>query len=191
MDKVVVFIDNSDLYRALHSLGISSKLDYRLLREQLVNDRIAPLLRFYCGELFGDSGSRRSFYQVLRNVGFEIFAGQRYGTRNAVNAALDEPLQRWIHCQIVYDMATLLEWGNFDTFILVSGAPEYAGVIHQIKRRGIDVEVVFFEESCSRDLKEAATSYRDIDLKKCLMNDFHKTECEYSDSKSNKCLPNF
>jgi len=159
-----------------------------LLQEQLVNNRIAPQLRFYCGELFGDSGSRRRFYQVLRNAGFEIFAGQRYGTRNAINAALDEPLQRWIHCQIAYDMATLLEWGNFDTFILVSGASEYTGVINQVKRRGIDVEVAFFEETCSRDLREAATRYREIDLKNCLMSDLHKTECEHSDSKSNKRL---
>ena len=179
-EQVVVFVDNSELYRALHLLEVPTKLDYRLLRDTLVSSRTASQLRFYCGEIAGDAVARKGFYQVLRNAGFDIFAGQRRGAK-AHNAALDEPLQRWIHCQIAYDMASLMSWGHYDTFILVSGAPEYAGVIHDIKRRGVNVEVAFFNRACSRDLQESASCFREIDICSCLLgnclNGSEQREC--------------
>ncbi len=181
-ERVVVFLDNSELYRALHSLDVPAKLDYRLLRDMLVGSRTASQLRFYCGEIATDMKSRKGFYQVLRNVGFEIFAGQRYGARGVFNAALDEPLQRWIHCQIAYDMASLMSWGNYDTFILVSGAPEYAGVVHDLRRRGINVEVAFFNRVCSRDLRENASSFREIDICNCLLGG-----CDFSEQEREEC----
>lgn len=192
-EQVVVFVDNSAFYRALHLLDVPCKVDYRLLRDTLISNRTASQLRFYCGEIAGDAEARKGFYQVLRNAGFDIFAGHRYGTRGVFNAALDEPLQRWIHCQIAYDMASLMNWGNYDTFILVSGDPEYAGVIHDLRRRGVNVEVAFFDRACSRDLRETASCFREIDICDCLLGSFDFTgqereECRRRVANINKML---
>ncbi|CAE7860199.1 parB [Symbiodinium microadriaticum] len=177
-EKVVVFLDNSELYRALHLMDENSKLDYRLLRDDLLSSRVGSQLRFYTGELVNDSSSRKGFYQVLRNAGFEIFAGQRRGNRAVGNAALDEPLQRWNHVKIAYDMASLLHWGHYDTFILVSGAIEFEGVVKDVQRRGVNVEVAFFADACSRELRLAATSFREIDLCGCRLGGSHYEQRE-------------
>jgi len=192
-EKVVLFVDNSEVYRALHLLEVTSKLDYRQLRDELVDGRIASQLRFYCGEVAGDQESRKGFYRVLGNAGFDVIAGSRFGSFNVVNAALDAALQRWIHCQIVYDMANLMSFGRFDTFILVSGGAEYAGVVEDIRRRGVNVEVAFFSKVCSRDLRESASKFREIDLSKCFLGDKEQDKGtrrgKDRDSQTDKCVP--
>jgi len=134
--RVCVFIDNASLLGAIKGLQI--RYDFKRLNNWLLAQREGNQSRVYCGG--GDS--RSGFHNVLRHAGFEVV------TVNSVRRPLE----------IAYDMCSMCL--DCETLILVSGRPELAKIIPLLTKQGTKVELVFFEEFCSKDLLNTATTFR-------------------------------
>ena len=160
--KVCAFIDNNALYRVLQE---GSRIDYRELLNSLVRGRAMSLAKFYCSEFAKDSVLKAGFYAFLEDAGYQVerskFKGHRSRKRNP---ALDPILTRSVHTSIVWDMCDLSSNGHdgYDVFVLVSGSKEYAQSVKHVVQRGVEVEVVFFEDFTSFELKDAASSFREL-----------------------------
>lgn len=159
-ERVIVFIDNNSLFQAINRLGVSgSRLDYKKLKEWLLQQRIPICVRFYCGEVRTDWSRRRKFYQVLQRAGFEVIKIFQSKSR-AGNAAFDASNCARIECEIAFDMCDNLD--KCDRVVLVSGSKGLSRVVAKVQKRGVAVEVAFFEGQCSPDLMRVATCFRNL-----------------------------
>jgi hypothetical protein len=161
-DKVCVLVDNCGLFRALQGLG-TPKLDYKRLKDFVVRQRDAVVVRYYTGEIRNEGTQRADFYSVLRRAGYDVITccNERSAERHAAN---DMPIRAWCMSNIVWDMCDLCHTGNYDTFIVISGCVGLAKAVMRVQSRGVEVEVVFFEEECSEELKTTANKFRPLDL---------------------------
>jgi uncharacterized LabA/DUF88 family protein len=165
-EKVCVFIDNCDLFTALHRAG-SERVDYKRLRDWLVGQRHCPVARYYCGEIKDDARLRNDFYEVLRRAAYEVVVVSNFRS-DQKHAALDPVVRGTTYAKISWDMCDLMHMGRYDTFILVSGSEEYVPVVSALSRNGIDVEVSFLESECSPVLRELS-HFRPLKLESVTM----------------------
>ena len=78
--------------------------------------------------------------------------------RNIVNA--EKKIDTDIVATMIEDSYEVLQAG--DEVTLVSGDSDYVPAIEKLKRRGIPVHIVFWKHA-SREIKEAATSFIELD----------------------------
>lgn len=156
-ERVCVLIDNGSLYTALFQLGIQGRVDYRRLRQWLLDDREPRTVRFYCGEIRNDKGRKKSFYDFLRRIGFEIISVHEPKSR-ADHAALDNALRAKMESLISIDMGNFLN--KCDKIILVSGSSHLVEAVKNVQSQGVSVEVSFFEEVVSDELAKTAENFR-------------------------------
>lgn len=161
MNRICVFIDNNSLFRALSRLGVDDRFDYRRLTQWLVKDREPNLIRLYIGEVRTDVQRRHRFYQALEKAGIEVVRIFQPGSR-APNAAFDEANTATIEIEIAWDMCKMIEECCCCSIVLVSGSQELSRVVAKAVGKGVQVEVVFFEEVCSPVLRSRATSFRQL-----------------------------
>lgn len=161
-DKVCVLVDNCGLFRALQGLG-SPKLDYKRLKDFVVRQRDPVVVRYYTGEIRNEGPQRAEFYSVLRRAGYDVIPHCNEQSTER-HAALDITVRAWCMASMVWDMCDLCHTGNYDTFILISGCVGLAKAVDRVKSRGVEVEVVFFENECSDELKTCANKFRSLDL---------------------------
>lgn len=162
-ERVIVLIDNNSLFRAINKLGVSGRLDYKKLKEWLLQQRIPVGVRFYCGEVRTDRNRRRRFYQVLQRSGFEVIKIFQSKSREG-NAAFDASNCAKIECEIAFDMCDNLN--ECDRVVLVSGSEGLSRVVAKVQEKGVAVEVAFFKEQCSPDLVRGATCFRNLCIDK-------------------------
>jgi len=158
-ERVIVLIDNNSLFQAINRLGETKRLDYKKLKDWLIQQRTSVGVRFYCGEVRTDWDRRRQFYQVLQRAGFEVIKIFQSKSREG-NAAFDTSNCERIDCEIAFDMCDNLE--ACDRVILVSGSKGLSRVVAKVQDKGVAVEVVFFEGQCSPDLLRGATCFRNL-----------------------------
>jgi uncharacterized LabA/DUF88 family protein len=181
-ERIAVFIDNSNLFRAIHHLNgelEGRRIDYVKLKEFLTDGRILHALRFYYSEppfprkshLSPDeyeaakeaASKRQSFHYVLERNGYETIAIPQRQIR--ISRDFDEPIviDKGLEPEIIYDMCALSRDGKYDTFILVAGDEEYARAIQKIQQeKAINVEVAFPSTDCSPRLQDIATDFIDL-----------------------------
>jgi uncharacterized LabA/DUF88 family protein len=161
MSRICVFIDNSSLFRALSELGVDDRFDYRRLSQWLVRDRQPDVIRLYIGEVRTDTQRRYRFYQALEKAGIQVVRIFQPRSR-ASNAAFDAVNTAKIEVEITWDICEVVERPDIDSIVLVSGSQELARIVTKVVERGVNVEVVFFEEACSPVLRSRATSFRQL-----------------------------
>ena len=145
------------------------KVNFKLLKNWLAGDREAVVSFFYCGETNKNSEeTRENFYRSLRSAGFDVKI-----TRNPVSRAIspefDDDIDSSIACQITWDMSELIQQGYYDTFVVLSGAYEMSEIAQKIRRKGIEVEVVYDPNTCSSSLRGSSTRFRDLNLNSILL----------------------
>jgi hypothetical protein len=156
--KVCVFIDINML-----AATVNCPINYQRLKDWLVGQREGVIFKAYCGET--RKSERESFYDLLRRLDFDVCVVQNPRSHNRF-AKDDEEIRRAICCEIAWNMRDLLASGYYDTFVLVSGAFELATIVSKVRQRGIEVEVAFFEDSCSPALRSRATAFRPLKIEK-------------------------
>lgn len=157
-NKVCVFIDINML-----AAVVNCPINFQRLKDWLVGQREGVIFKAYCGET--RKTERDSFYEYLRRLDFEVSVVQNPRSNNHL-AKDDEEIRRAICCEIAWNMRDLLASGYYDTFVLVSGAFELATIVSKVRQRGIEVEVAFFEDSCSPALRSRATAFRPLKIEK-------------------------
>lgn len=165
-ESVCLFVDNSNLFGAIQGLQrliAGRKIDYIKLRDYLGDGRSINCAKFYYNEPFfpkeGDpkaieeailaAQKRQGFYHVLQKAGYST-------------VCLPEGRDS-IEMDLIYDMATLSRTGQFNTFVLVAGNENYARTAMRVRQEtGTNVEVAFFQESCSHRLRQAANDFLNL-----------------------------
>jgi len=112
------------------------------------------------GKLFSFAGGdkkevrKAALFGSNERNGFEVITYDR----NVVNA--EKKIDTDIVATMIEDSYEILQPG--DEVTLVSGDSDYVPAIEKLKKRGIPVHVVFWKHA-SREIKEAATSFTELD----------------------------
>jgi uncharacterized LabA/DUF88 family protein len=148
--RVAVLADSQNLYHTAHSLH-SRNIDYTALLEAAVNDR--ELVRAIAYVIRADSPEEESFFEALRDIGFEtkIKEIKTYGD-GSKKADWD--------VGISLDAVTLAD--HVDTLVLCSGDGDFSRLCSHLRHEGVRIEVFSFAESTAAELVEAADSFVDM-----------------------------
>jgi uncharacterized LabA/DUF88 family protein len=148
--RVAVLADSQNLYHTAHSLH-SRNIDYTALLEEAVHDR--ELARAIAYVIRADSPEEESFFEALRDIGFEtkIKEIKTYGD-GSKKADWD--------VGISLDAVTLAD--HVDTLVLCSGDGDFSRLCSHLRHEGVRIEVFGFAESTAAELVEAADSFVDM-----------------------------
>lgn len=160
--KVVIFIDGSNLYHALRENFGRTDVNFAEFAHKLAGDR--PLFRIYYYNILQDAvrnpdGSRdqAEFLTMLRNTPYvEVrLGGLKYSQGVTVEKGVD--------VMVATDLLQFACDGVYDVAILVSGDSDFTYALQAVKNRGKQVEVANFESNVSRDLLEVADTRHLLD----------------------------
>ncbi len=162
-EKVVLFMDNSNLYGSLarlrQDIGRKYRIDYQKLYRKLIDERFCINASCYCSEweIDGDQKLKRDSFQVMmQKAGFQVIRlPQRAGSVR----------EKGLDTSVVRDMMTMArDCPRADTFILIAGDGDYSDTVSELRHKyGLKVEVAFFMAETANTLKEAAFKFIDLD----------------------------
>lgn len=181
-ERVVIFIDGSNLYHGMKEILGKVNLDYERFARKLCGQR--KLLRVYYyiplvsrQETEEQFRSQQRFLTYLQDIPYFHI---KYGRLARQGELLVEKV---IDVQIAVDMVVYGARNFYDTAILVSGDGDFAPAIESVKELGKNVECAFFPEQTSviiRQLSDVYIPLNDEFLKECR---HHKEEPEYFPSR--------
>ncbi len=150
-ERVVVFIDGSNLYHALEGILKRHDLDFTQFVARLCGERC--LYRTYYYNALQDVCARpeafreqQEFLDTLRKTPYlEV----RLGT---IKTAQGTQVEKGVDIMLGVDLVNYA-WSNlYDTAILVSGDADFAYALQAVKNMGKHVEVAYFEGATAREL---------------------------------------
>jgi uncharacterized LabA/DUF88 family protein len=145
-----VLADAQNLYHTAQSI-YSQNIDYSKLLEKATMDR--ELTRAIAYVIRADSPEEESFFEALRDIGFETKLKE-------IKTFGDGSQKADWDVGIVLDAVTLAS--KVDTLVLVSGDGDFARLCHHLRHEGVRVEVFSFENSTAEELIEACDSFHDM-----------------------------
>jgi len=151
--RVGVFIDAQNLYHTAKNL-YGSKVNFGQVVKDAVGNR--ALIRSMAYVISTEGGEEKGFFDALTKAGIEvktkdlqIFAGGAKKADWDVGLAVD-----------AIKMAPKL-----DSIIIISGDGDFIPLVQYLQiNEGCQVEVVSFGKSSSKNLKEVADEFFDLDL---------------------------
>lgn len=161
-EKVCLFVDNCALFVALQRYG-PVKLDYKRLRDWAGRQRDMMHATYYGGEVGDDASRRVEFYKVLERAGYRVSVCHNAHSHEK-HAPLDPKVRAACLCAMVWDLCTMTLTGRYDTFIVVSGEMGLLKPLQWVQERGVEVELLFFEEDTDEKLRSKMDRFRTIDI---------------------------
>ena len=183
MNRVAVFIDNSNVFKTIQTLCRADPLwikmyDPLALGNVLAGARQLVKVNFYCvpppawllneGE---DSKKRHSaasryYAKIGQMQNVEVKYGYLQGGKS-------NPLEKNIDTQISSDMVASAALGEFDTAILVSSDGDYQSAVTNVKKLGKRIEILFFRgfhshaltQMCDLSRKARRSHFVQLDLR--------------------------
>jgi len=173
MERVIVFIDGSNLYFGCKKCGLQPPWDMTGLAKELVGDS-RKLLRVYYYNARSNQSSNpekyqaeEKFYNHLRNLDYcTVRLGRLEGAGENVH-------QKGVDVLLVQDLLTLTFCDAMDCAIVISNDGDFASAVHEVKARGKQVEVAFFGKPAWH-LRDVCDKY--VDLNKKCADHFKKSE---------------
>lgn len=165
-DKVMIFIDGSNLYHSVRSVHGRTDLNFASFSQQLAAGR--QLLRTYYYNAAVDQAkepqrysNQQRFFDSLRRVPrFEV----KLGTLVYRNFPQVPPYEKGIDVRLATDMLTHAFRQNYDVAILVSGDNDFADAVQAVKDLGRTVEIALFgNPGSSRRLRDVADNVIALD----------------------------
>ena len=164
-DRVMVYIDGSNLYHSLRNFCGRLDLEFAKFSSKLVGDR--TLVRSYYYNAPVDQtkepdryGSQQRFFQALRSV---PYLELRLGRLIYQNWPAVPPYEKGVDIKLATDMLTHGQNRNFDVAILVSGDNDFEDALQAIKNLGHHVEVALFGARTSQRLRDMADRVIELD----------------------------
>ena len=158
-DRVMVFIDGSNLYHSLRDYFKRSDLDFEKFYHKLVGVR--RLVRVYYYNAVVDQtkdaqqyANQQRFFDKMRRLPYlEI----RLGRLIYRGWPTTPPYEKGIDIKLATDMLVHAFRENYDVAILVSGDTDFADALQAVKDQGKHVEVALFGGgSSSQHLRDVA-----------------------------------
>ncbi len=158
-NRVMIFIDRSNLYHSLKQVAGRTNIDFGAFCARLANGR--PLIRAYYYNAAVDQERERQrykdqqrFFESLRQIPrLEV----KLGTLVYRDFPNVPPYEKGIDVRLATDMLTHAFRANYDTAILVSGDNDFADAVQAVKDLGRNVEIALFgSPGSSRRLRDVA-----------------------------------
>jgi len=148
--RVGVIADAQNLYHSAQSL-YSQNVDYAALLDKAVQGR--ALVRAIAYVIRADSPDEESFFEALRDIGFE--------TRIKDIKTFPDGSQKadW-DVGMSLDAVTLAD--HVDVLVLATGDGDFSRLCRHLRHEGVRTEVVGFEPSVADELVAAATTFVDM-----------------------------
>ena len=146
MEQIVVFIDNSNIFKGFRKYSI--KADYEKLKNIITQGRKLNGIFLYEGVVYPMSPEKKSWYKELSiRSGYVIKASfDKIASSGAIEKKID--------IKIAIDIVSLAYEDAYDTAVLVSGDGDFVPVVKKVKELGKNVEVWAFKYSLANTLKE-------------------------------------
>ena len=148
--RVAVLADSQNLYHSAHSV-YSRNIDYSAMLDKAVQDR--ELIRAIAYVIRADSPDEESFFEALRDIGFETKIKD-------IKTFGDGSKKADWDVGISLDAVTLAD--HIDTLVLCSGDGDFSRLCSHLRHEGVRIEVMSFESSTAKELKEEADAFLDM-----------------------------
>ena len=158
-DRVMIFIDGSNLYHSLKNFFSRTDIDIGKLCNKLLSKRRLIRIYYYNAKvgLKEEPERYRNQQAFFSGVSAIPYCELRLGRLVYVNWPNSPPYEKGVDIQLATDMITHSFKGNFDVAVLVAGDNDYMGALQAVKDNGKNVEVALFgKESSSRRLRIVA-----------------------------------
>jgi uncharacterized LabA/DUF88 family protein len=158
-DRVMIFIDGSNLYHSLKKFFNRADIDMGAFCDRLLGKR--RLIRiYYYNAIVGRREEPERFKDqqaFFAGVGAVPYTELRLGHLVYNNWPSTPPYEKGVDVQLATDLLTHSFKNNYDTAILVAGDNDYVGALQAVKDNGKHVEVALFgKERTSHGLRDVA-----------------------------------
>ena len=165
-DRVMIFIDGSNLYHSLKTNCNRTDLDIGKFCQKLIEKK--RLIRnYYYNAVVGIKQEPERYHHqqaFFASVQAVPYTELRLGRLVYNNWPATPPYEKGIDIMLTTDLLTHSFKRNYDVAILVAGDTDYVGAIQAVKNNGQNVEVALFgKESSSRPLRDVADRVITID----------------------------
>jgi len=146
LERVVIFIDNSNIFQGFRKYGI--KADYEKLKNVITNNRKLHGIFLYEGVVYPMSPEKKKWYGELnKRSGYVIKASfDKIVSSGAIEKKVD--------IKIAIDIISLAYENSYDTAVLVSGDGDFIPVVKKVKELDKKVELWSFRYSLAKVLKD-------------------------------------
>jgi uncharacterized LabA/DUF88 family protein len=172
-ERVMIFIDGSNLYHSLKNHFGRTDIDIGRLCQKLVGNNQLIRIYYYNSKVGQKQEPERYKHQEVffDSVNAVPYTELRLGHLVYNNWPNEPPTEKGVDVQLATDMVTHNFKNNYDVAILVAGDTDYAGAIQAVKDNGKHVEIALFgNEGTSKQLREVADKVININprlLKDC------------------------
>lgn len=155
-ERIMIFVDGSNIFRSLRSDYPNINIDYVKLRDHLVGTRNLIQTYFFGARPVPTRPLQEDFYHYLEEQGFtlEIMDLKYYGSKVK---------EKGLDTALVIEMLVHAFHGNYDVGVLVGGDEDYLKLVNEVKRLGPKVEVASFRSSMSNRLRRSGIAFIPLD----------------------------
>jgi len=159
VERVMIFIDGSNLYHSLKNHFGRTDLDIGKFCRKLLGRRQLIRIYYYNAKVGQKEEPERYKQQqaFFASVNAIPYSELRLGRLVYNNWPSVPPYEKGTDVQLATDMITHNFKSNYDVAILVAGDTDYVGAVQAVKDNGKHVEVALFgTQGTSRQLRAAA-----------------------------------
>ena len=146
MQRIVIFVDNSNIFKGFQKYNI--QVDYEKLKNTITGRRKLEAIYLYEGVVYPISSAKANWYKEL---------GSRSGY--IIKATFDKivskgAIEKKVDINLAIDIVSLGYENVYDTAVLVSGDGDFVPVVKKVKEMGKKVEIWAFKYSLANALVE-------------------------------------
>jgi uncharacterized LabA/DUF88 family protein len=158
-ERVMIFIDGSNLYHSLKNYFNRTDLDLGKFTRKLIGRR-THVRTYYYNARVGQKQEPELYKQqqtFFAGVNAIPYTELRLGRLVYTNWPSVPPYEKGTDVQLATDMITHSYKNNYDVAILVAGDNDFAGAVQAVKDNGKHVEVALFgKQGTSQQLRASA-----------------------------------
>jgi uncharacterized LabA/DUF88 family protein len=167
-ERVMIFIDGSNLYHSLKGFFKRTDIDIGKLSRKLLDRRRLVRIYYYNAKvgLKEEPQRYRDQQAFFSSVNAIPYSELRLGRLVYHNWPNSPPYEKGVDIQLATDMITHSFKNNYDVAVLVAGDNDFVGAIQAVKDNGKNVEVALFgKERTSYRLRMVADKVVTINSK--------------------------
>lgn len=146
MERVMVFIDGSNLYHSLKSFVKRTDIDIGKMCKKIIDKRHLVRIYYYNAKVgMKEEPTRyRDQQTFFASVNAIPYCELRLGRLVYHNWPNSPPYEKGVDIQLATDMLTHGFKDNYDVAVLVAGDNDFVGALQAVKDNGKHVEVALF-----------------------------------------------
>jgi len=179
-DRVMIFIDGSNLYHSLKNIFGRTDLDIGRFCRKLLGRRRLVRIYYYNARVGRKEEPERYRHQqqFFTSVNAVPYLELRLGRLVYTNWPNVPPYEKGIDVQLTTDMLTHSFKNNYDVAILVGGDNDFVGALQSVKDNGKHVEVALFGKMGSswqlRQVSDRVVTINKSFLRGCWKSQLHE-----------------